>query len=317
MKKNKALRIAMALLVVVAITTCGMTGALAKYVDAFAGTDARAARAGLFKVVVGDGTGADFWSIPLEVELLCDVDDTAAGDTEAKLGFNTPPTKAELASMVAYANGEEEAQAYDGLELYPNIIVPGSVIRVFGTFEVYNLSEVDVEIKVDPAAAFAVTGFSGTSQQLRYSADAGDTWIFNGAGNAMSDALTAKSVTAVVPALSGLGGPGSGELFDIEFFVFWPFTGTDVVGNSRDTIIGNAQAGILLAADGDTVVVTPMVPCIGSACAVNGDVPGAHDNECEWAPAVTREAVEYEYVDKLTPAAAITFTFGVIAEQVD
>jgi len=122
MKKNKALRIATALLVAVLVTTCGMTGALAKYVDSFTITSSTV-RAGLFKVTGPASTYTTF-----DVQLLD--------------GNKT---------------NETNAQAYSALAANDNIIVPGSMVKVNG-FKIVNLSEVDVDVTI---TGLTVTGFTG------------------------------------------------------------------------------------------------------------------------------------------------------------
>ncbi|MCL2300705.1 MAG: hypothetical protein FWC27_11250 [Firmicutes bacterium] len=289
MKKNKALRIAAALLVVVAITTCGMTGALAKYIDAFT-AEGTAARAGLFKVVV-DGADPDGkFQVSLTPTLYC----VGSGDCDNEGDPEDP----------------DHVQAYPGSSL--PIIVPGTILKLAGSFLVRNYSEVAVTIDVDTSVPFEITPTFGAaaSTALTYSADG----ITYGAANAVSLAACIQptgggGVFEVAP----LGGTQS---FDVEVWVKWPFTigdgpnTTALPSNSKDTIIGKAQATAFLT--GSTEIVA-MVPC---DCSLNTNGFGAHDAGCHYKPAVS--AADTGFID--LPARTdntIGFNFGILATQVD
>jgi len=226
MKKNKALRIAAALLVVVAITTCGMTGALAKYVDNF-NVEGTAVRAGLFKVV-GPGNA---------VELI-----EAATDNFLFEGNGVDPE----GHALKYANSSM------------NIIVPGSVIKVKG-FPIVNLSEVDVLVKIT-SLALAINGTAAATMPLYFSAGptgvagafvAGD-WVKIEAGNmtAISNALvpTAGEVLKNFPAKAARVAPATWDTNELrleDFYILWPFDKTTpgtathidpLVSDNEDTV---------------------------------------------------------------------------------
>jgi len=112
MKRNKALRIAAILLTLVLITTCGMVGTLAKYVDTFPGAS-KLVRAGLFHVV-GDMTNLTF--------------DIFEGDGSG-------------------AEGNASAYANTGID---DILVPGMRLQAAtgSSATIYNYSEVDVYVEV-------------------------------------------------------------------------------------------------------------------------------------------------------------------------
>ena len=137
MKRNKALRIAAILLSLVLISTCAMTGTLAKYATKFENLGSDVIRAGIFKV-----TGpADATEIELTATLL-------DGDMGA----------------------EDEAESYGG-DL--GIIVPGSVVQLSAEFKVVNLSEVTVEIAIDEDS-FAIGDFGSA---LLYSVTDEEDWM--------------------------------------------------------------------------------------------------------------------------------------------
>ena len=223
MKKNKALRIAAALLVVVAITTCGMTGALAKYVDSFI-VESATVRAGLFQV---DGPTSDY------------------------VFFDATLWEGNLIAA------EDHAQAYDGLfngDINQQIIVPGSAIKVKG-FKIVNYSEVDVDISFAGGIDVAIKGFedvefwfnatgdvSGTATALPTDpqnewqntpltfddiAPVGAVAATTSAGALIPDTYRLKSFPAAATA-----GDQSNELLLSDFYILWPFSNTKIDGNA-------------------------------------------------------------------------------------
>lgn len=116
MKRNKVLRIASVLLVLALVTTCGMTGAMAKYVDTF-NTASSKVRAGLFRV-------------------------TGPGETDASLGL----------LIDTDGSGNETNATKYAADTARAIIVPGSVLET-GAFTITNYSEVDVDITLTDFAA--------------------------------------------------------------------------------------------------------------------------------------------------------------------
>jgi len=299
MKKNKALRIAMALLVVVAVTTCGMTGALAKYVDSFTATS-NTVRAGLFRV---------------------------AGPTSATQVFATELLDGDLSP-------ETEAQAYAGLSGGGNndqIIVPGSAIRVIG-FSVVNYSEVDVEITFDAAGIDVSNAMSTVT--LYYNI----TGTIDGTGDNIWK-LAKPSVTDLAPASFTAGpnggillrsfpagsGSGANQVTLKDFYILWPFTqnatggpGLDGIGDAvstdaNDTIIGKAQATQLLTGGGTPAVYTHAGDCVPYPGAVNGIAP---DVGCTTCTMTTPAVVGTDYADAKT-SNIVSLSVVVNAVQVD
>ena len=111
MKRNKPLRIAAIFLALVLISTCAMTGTLAKYITTFTPNGATV-RAGIFKVDGVNATGTNY-------ELL-----------EIGLGV------------------EDEAAQYAGDKATTGMIVPGSIVKLLGS-SITNYSEVDVVLTID------------------------------------------------------------------------------------------------------------------------------------------------------------------------
>jgi len=264
MKKNKTLRIAMALLVVVAITTCGMTGALAKYIDEFSATGT-AARAGLFLVVVEGADASGNFPIPLTIkDLYCE--DPTLAQMGGSADFTTTGANTDY-----YV--ETHANPYDNLV---PIIVPGSILRLVGSFKVLNYSEVDVEIAPDLDDPFTVIGslLGETSDDLQFSVD-GDTF---GSTAVLLNAITnASGGSMVVPAKES----ATGVTFDVEFWVLWPFANDDTVGDSDDTIVGLMQAGALMNAAQPEVLTSYNKDCsvctVGVECVAPTDTAGGHN----------------------------------------
>ena len=223
MKKNKALRIAVALLVVVLVTTCGMTGALAKYVDAFT-IDSSTVRAGLFKVTGPASTYTTF----------------------------------EVAIYDGDLGPEAEALGYTGLYSGSNndeIIVPGSAVKVNG-FKVVNLSEVDVTVSVTGLTVTnALSGVEG-DVTLWYKVGTG-AWQ-----NTPPTAGQLVGATADLDSFPKAAGGGTNELTLNDFYILWPFEATgggkdNLASGStdiNDTDIGKTQAAALLTGANDAYV---------------------------------------------------------------
>jgi len=241
MKKNKALRTAIALLIIVVVSTCGMTGALAKYITGFEG-EASIARAGLFLVKIDqDGEKIKFKADPT-VTLYEEI---------ATIGTLTP---------------EGNATKYAGSSL--DIIVPGSILRLTAQFDVVNYSEVDVYVSVDPDNAFEVAlgGLAAgvPSKDLKFCYE--DDTTANTPGILLTtnwlEANDADLAKCIVPDTAdpsnditgkffiekGTATTGKTRTFTMTLWVVWPFSGTDEVTNpvEKDTEIGLAQAAKLL-----------------------------------------------------------------------
>ena len=217
MKKNKALRIAAALLVVVAITTCGMTGALAKYVDDFP-IASKTARAGLFYVT---GPGSDH--IVFDAQLL-------------EADASTP---------------EGHAKAYTGLAANDNIIVPGSVLKVNGA-KIVNLSEVDVTVSL--GSSLSISGFGKSGLLLFSKTGAKGSWSPTLPDATYLLGGTSKDLKSYPAKTEVSTGVWDNEATLASFYILWPF---DMAGNciseeesvqtdGEDTAIGTAQAEALL-----------------------------------------------------------------------
>lgn len=289
MKRNKVLRTAAIIMALVLVSTCGMVGTLAKYVDTFA-TNSGTVRAGLFKV-----TGPDTSTVVFD------------------------------ATIYDGNNGtEDEAQAYAGLAANKNIIVPGTIIKVNG-FPVVNYSEVDVRVTIGDLAfvvngatekfdnellLFSTTGTAGSFTKTLKAATSTDIL---GGTNAYMDL---KSKPAAVAA-----GDTSNEGSTSEFYILWPFAqdakneagaaSKDAVASrntdTEDTKIGKDQAGVLL-----TEVPAVAESCNGAgACAFASG--GAHDAACVITAATP---ATYTYGD-LETGNTISITATITATQKD
>ena len=231
MKKNKVLRTAAILLALVLLTTCGMTGALAKYVETFTAVGGNV-RAGLWKV---DAPGAA--TIGLQATLY--------------EGNTTGPT----ALVAEDQSGVAGAKKYTGSL---DIIVPGTIVKVSG-LKIVNYSEVDVQIALT-GVTVALTGNSsnvGASIPAYYSVGSTDPWSWSSTVPALTSLLpSGTGVLSSFPAKSG----SNNEIQLKDFYILWPFENAGTpVGNAgqlssntdiEDTDIGKDQAIALL--DGTT-----------------------------------------------------------------
>jgi len=227
MKKNKTLRIAVALFLAVILTTIGMTGALAKYIDDFSGASAKV-RAGLFRVYL-DGETVD----------------PATGNATISLGASLRE------GDDSAAHNAKTAKKYTGS--YYDIIVPGSIIKPDDGFKIVNASEVAVKISLDPATFLITnTGAPLPKMDLLYSVDNGVNW-FNDTTLA---ALLATDTTArdnflaaffgTTPAglvldpgsnFTTTAGKQSNTLYcdDLNLLILWPFDkATPAAGETND-----------------------------------------------------------------------------------
>ena len=262
MKKNKAIRIAIALLVVAVLTTCGMTGSLAKYVDEFK-AEGLVVRAGLFDVRAEP-------KVELEGELWCY---SADGSLTAALATEGNALKyADTGSLPASGSPPVKTTA-------ANIIVPGSLIKVKG-FEIINYSEVDVTVALKELK-ITIPTVGGKKMPLYYCLDTTPAPVTMSPTSDGKDGWTAIPATGLITGLiptgatqpqlksypfAAAGTTAAEKISNVyttpSFWILWPFgiTGTAPEGIGADgvqgqqwaddTVIGKAQATALLTGAG-------------------------------------------------------------------
>jgi len=206
MKKNKALRIAAALLVVVMLTTCGMTGALAKYVDTVE-VGSTTVRAGLWRIGGPGASTHTFETFLLEGDATADTDT----ETHATPYVTTYPTATN-----------------DG------IVVPGSIIKV-KAIEVTNYSEVDVALSF---GSITVTGLPAGAN-LYWKKDITDTsesWKDLSATPPTASLLGVQTLKAYMNYTTTPGDLSTASLSG--FYILWPYSmaGATNVGYSGDSM---------------------------------------------------------------------------------
>ena len=214
MKRNKFLRMASIILALVLITTIGMTGTLAKYIQPFDELGGTVARAGLFKIL---GPG----ELPISV--------SATNYDGAGVG-----------------NDADDVAAYDGTELA--LIVPGHMVKVEAEFDIVNLSEVRVAIGFD---GLAVTT-DGLDAAVFLCEDDGsgapsENWLsvanFNQAVD--DEDITYEDLFGLTTAVQLAPIDGTtydSDTFTLTLWVLWPFSqdgrNHDDTGDSEDEYTG-------------------------------------------------------------------------------
>jgi len=209
MKRNNTLRIAIVLLALVLVSSIGMAGTLARYVDV-ARVGSATVRAGLWQVRVGAETTTATTTFTLPVGTLSYHGAAAA---TARIGDHS-----------------------DNL----NILIPGSSLQVGGNIEVFNFSEVPADISLGNVT---VSGLA-TSANLRFGLTLdearGATPITTAAAlqTALADAVGGAGSALTIPANTT-----TATNVPVSFFVYWPFQLT-TTQDEADTVLGSGAADL-------------------------------------------------------------------------
>jgi len=189
MKRNKFLRTAAVLLALVLVTTCGMVGTLAKYVESF-NSATKTVRAGLF-YVVGDTTDLTF--------------------TE----FEGSGSGAD-AQIKAY---NDDAILVPGMVLAPTTSPVSKAV-------ITNYSEVSVKVAVTGVTIGGVKAWDGLLIKVP-TLNSGN-WMTLGAFNALSAAEKTEALTVTTPVLAAYADSAASTTnVTPNFQILWPYSRDD------------------------------------------------------------------------------------------